>query len=526
MVVAPQAPAVEAGVEALRNGGNAFDAAVTAAFVQMAVDPQQCGVAGFGTATVRTAAGEEQVIDFNGTAGSRATPEMWRDIFIEQDWTGYGYHLQGQLNVLGYQAIMTPGTVAGMAEVLRRHGTIPWADALRPAIETLGAGVVVMPQVWTWWNLPGSGFMDALRATPEARRIYLDADGATLKPGERLLNPDYVTTLRRLAEAGPEDFYSGDLAREMVADLDANGALVTAEDLADYRPRVLEPIRIGYRGYQVVTTPPATGGICLAQILRIVEQADLGALGHNSVEAIDLVGHAMKAAFHDWYAYVGDPDFVDVPVEWLLSDERRREWWDRIQRRESFEVPLERVPAHTTNVTVVDDAGNCAAITHSLAMPSGVVTPGLGFMWNGIMNAANPVPGRPNSIAPGKSRLTGICPTVVTRDGEPVLVLGAPGGTRIVTGVLQTLLNVLDYGMSPVEAVSAPRFDCQSEKLDCESRIPSRVQQALAGRGFEIVPNGSPYGHWAAVQAITRDPATGMLAGGSDPRDGGAAMGA
>ncbi len=522
MVVAPQVPAVEAGVEVLRAGGNAFDAAVSAAFVQMVHDPQQCGVAGFGVALVRTASGEEKVIDFNGVAGSLVEPEMWSDIFIEQDWTGYGYHLQGALNMLGYQAIMTPGTIAGMAEVLSRYGTLDWATALRPAITAAEAGTLITPEMWRWWNLPGLGFNPALKYSAESRRLFLKPDGSTLAPGDRLLNTDYAATLRRLADAGPDDFYRGELAARMAEDLAANGAFVTADDLAAYRVRVTDPLRINYRGHEILTTPPASGGICLAQVLKIVADDDLGALGFNSVEYIDLVGHAMKAAFHDWYALVGDPTFVDVPVDLLLSDDHARQWRARIANREPFQVPLERVPQHTTHITVVDGEGNCAAITHSLSMPSGAITPGLGFMWNAIMNAANPVPGRPNSIAPRKSRLTGICPTIAKRDGEPVVVLGSPGGTRIITGVLQTLLNVLDHGMTAVEAVSAPRFDCQSDKLDCESRIPRRVRAELAGRGFEIVPDTTPYSHWASVQLIKRDPRSGRLDGGADPRDGGA----
>jgi gamma-glutamyltranspeptidase/glutathione hydrolase len=530
MVVAPQAPAVEAGVRALLAGGNAFDAAVTAAFVQMVVDPQMCGVGGFGVATIRTADGQEQVIDFNGTAGSRATPDMWRDGFLGQDWTGYGYHVRDQVNDVGYTSIMTPGTIAGMAEVLRRHGTFSWSAALQPAIRTAEEGSIVTAELWRMWNTPGAmlymSMLPRLHVTAACKAIYIKPDGTTPAPGERLHNPDYARTLRRLATAGPDDFYTGALATQMAEDLERGGGFVTADDLANYRVRVGEPSRISYRGYDVLTNTPAGGGICMAQILKIVEHEDIGALGLNTVDYIDLVAHAMKAAYHDWYKFVGDPAFVDVPVDMLLSDKRAGEWYAKIKRREAFEVPLVRESPNTTNVTVVDDAGNCVAITHSLGSSSGVVTPGLGFTYNNIMNAACPLPGLPNSIAPGKHRMTGMCPTIVMQGGEPVLVLGAPGGTRIITGVTQTILNVLDHGLSPVEAVSAPRFDCQSEKLDAEARIPSWVKAEVAERGFEIVPNFAPYGNFSLVQAITRDPATGALRGGADPRGGGAAMSA
>lgn len=530
MVVAPQPLAVEAGVEALRRGGNAFDAAVTGAFVQMIVDPQMCGVAGFGVANLRTASGEHRIIDFNGTAGSRVSSDMWREILIEQDWTGYGYHLKGAVNDVGYQSIMTPGTVAGMAAVLERFGSVPWKTALQPAISVAENGFQISPQLWRTWNLPAPAgrvaMKDRLAATPGSRALYFRNETETLRPGERFTNPDYGAVLRRLADAGPDDFYRGELAGRMAEDLQANGGFVTAEDLSAYRVRLYDPLTTEYRGYTVFTNPPSGGGICVAEILNIIEHEAIAPLGLNSTAYIDLVGHAMKASFHDWYSYVADPEFVEVPVDWLLSSERAGEWYGKIKRSEAFTVPVYSESPTTTNITVVDADGNCAVITHSLGSSSGVVTPGLGFTYNNIMNAANPVPGEPNSIAPRKNRITGMCPTVVFRGDEPVLALGAPGGTRIITGVLQVILNVLDHGLSPVEAVSAPRFDCQSEILDCEARIPSWVRSELADRGFSINANPASFGNFALVQAITRDPLTGVLAGGSDPRGGGAVMSA
>lgn len=528
MVVAPQPQAVDEGARVLKNGGNAFDAAVTAAFVQMVVDPQMCGVAGFGVANLRTAGGVHQIIDFNGTAGSKVTPEMWQDIVIQQDWTGYGYHLNGRANDVGYQAIMTPGTVAGMAETLGRFGTVSWHDALQPAIRIADEGFLVPPERWRVWNVPGAGeriaMFDRIQTTEASKRLYIKADGRTYAPGERFRNPDYARALERLATAGPDDFYRGELARRMAEDFEANGAFITAEDLAAYQVRIYEPLTVTYRGYAVATNPPSGGGVCLAEILKIVEHEDLASLGLNSVEYVDLVAHAMQAAYHDWYAYVGDPEFVDVPTDWLVSSAHADEWYRKIKAGESVHVPRYPEPPTTTHITVIDSAGNCAAITHSLGSSGGVITPGLGFTYNNIMNAANPVPGHPNSIAPRKNRITGMCPTIVLKGDDPVLALGAPGGTRIITGVLQTVLNVLDHGMSPVEAVSAPRFDCQSEILDAEARVPSWVTGTLAERGFRINPNPASFGNFALVQAIARDPLTSALAGGSDPRGGGAVM--
>jgi gamma-glutamyltranspeptidase / glutathione hydrolase len=204
MVVAPQVPAVETGVDVLREGGNAIDAAVTAAFVQMVVDPQMCGIGGFGAATVRTASGEEVCVDFNGTAGSKATPDMWQDIIIERDWTGYGYHVEGMVNDLGYTSIMTPGTVAGMAELLERFGTIGWKDALQAAIRISDEGYVVTPELWRIWNAGGMGrhmpFGERLKATEASRAIYFKEDGSGYGIGERASWPP---TWRRGARSSP-----------------------------------------------------------------------------------------------------------------------------------------------------------------------------------------------------------------------------------------------------------------------------------------------------------------------------------
>jgi gamma-glutamyltranspeptidase / glutathione hydrolase len=528
MAVAPQVPAAEAAFQVLRDGGNAIDAAVTAAFVQMIVDPQNAGIAGFGVATIRTAEGDETVVDFNGTAGSKASPDMWQDIFIEQDWTGYGYHLEGNVNDVGYQSIMTPGTVAGLAKILELHGTYSWDRVIEPAAKLASDGFTVTAPLWTLWNLPAQSnrisMYDRIRTTHASKKIYFKTETETYAPGETLKNPDYARSLEQLAANGAEDFYTGSLAEEMLADLEANHSFITADDLANYRPRVEDPIRIEYRGNTILSNGPAGGGICTAQILKILEHEDIASMGLNSTEYIDFVARAMQAGYCDWYTQVGDPKFVDVPVDELLSAKRAGEWYQRISDGEHIHVPLRRESPNTTHVTVADNQGNVIALTHSLGSSSGVVTPGLGFTYNNIMNAADPVPGTPNSIAPGKARITGMSPTIALRNGKPVLAIGAPGGTRIITGVLQGILNILDHGLSPQEAVDAPRFDTQSEILDCEARIPSWRKEELAQRGFRIAPNAAPYGTFARVQAIAIDPSTGQMAGGSDPRGGGAVI--
>lgn len=530
MVVAPQAPAVEEGVRALGRGGNATDAAVTAAFVQMVVDPQMCGVAGFGCFHAYSAERDEaRIIDFNGRAGSKCRPEMWRAIAIEEYWNRYGYRLEGYVNDVGYGAIATPGTVAGLAQALAEHGTIAWADAIAPAIRYAREGFLVPPELWRRWAHPGLPNhptpRQRLGANEAARRLYFTPDGNIYGPGARFRNPDYADTLERLAAGGPEEFYLGETGRRMAEDFEREGAFVTADDLAGYRPRACEPLATDYRGHTVTSNPPAGGGVTVLEMLNILEHEDLGALGLNSPAYIALVAKAMQAAFADRAARVGDPEFADVPTAELIGKPRAREWHGRIAGGERIAVPrFVREGPHTTHVSVVDARGNCAALTHSLGSANGTVTPGLGFMYNNLMNCFDPRPGNVNSIAPGKSRVTGIAPTIVYRDGRPTLVLGAPGGTRIITGVLQVILNRLDHGLSATEAVAAPRFDAQGDILDCEARIPSWTTAALAERGFTIQPNPAPYGNFALVQAIALDHERGRLDGGADPRSGGAVM--
>lgn len=528
IVVAPQALATETGVLILRNGGNAFDAAVAAAFVQTVIDPQMCGLGGFGIANVRTRDGDERVVDFNATAGSRVTEKMWMGLASRLDWTGYGYHIANRVNELGYQSIMTPGTVAGLAELLTRFGSLSWAEVLAPAIALSEAGLLVTTRLWQAWNTPQwpvqENELDRLRSTDASRLIYFKPDGSPYSVGERIPNPDYSLTLRRLADGGPREFYEGSLAQELATDLERGGAFVTRDDLAQYRVTVADPLVGSYRGRRVSTAPPAGGGLCLLQILKILEHDNLQSLGLNTVNYIKAVALAMKAGFHDWHAFAGDPSFVNVPISRLLSRSHAEEWHLRIERQESFSVPSYHEPSATTTVTVVDETGNAIALTHTLGSASGVVSPGFGFLWNNGMNCFDPTPGRPNSIAPRKSRLTGICPTLIYHDEQIELVLGAPGGTRIITGTLQTILNIIDHSLTPVEAVSAPRFDCQGGVLDCEARIPSGIRNGLREVGFEIHPNFDTYSDFGFVHIVYREHDSGRLCGAADPRAGGAAF--
>ncbi|MCH8001001.1 MAG: gamma-glutamyltransferase [Proteobacteria bacterium] len=536
MVCAPQPEAVEAGALALRNGGNAVDAAIVCALVQTAVDPQMCGIAGFGSLHLYLPGrGVHRCFDFHGRAPAKARPEMWADLIEWEAEDGFGFKLSGQVNDLGYQAITTPGSLKAYHEALSRYGTLDWKDALAPAIGYAEDGFMIRPHVHEFWTRKEAfGLVDhieRLRFSASGRRIYFDDSGALRQPGTILKNPDMARTLGRIAEDGIEVFYRGEIAQTIAADMERGGGLLTLEDLGGTATEDNEPLWGEYRGHRIATNPPPGGGIMVLEMLHILEHFDLEALGHNSADYIRIVSEAMKRATLDKDRLVGDPKFVDVPVERLLSREYAREQAEAIERGEVAHVPrygakpepakpepAKPEPKDTTHVSVVDADGNAVSMTHSLGMPSGVITDGLGFMYNGCMAVFDPRPGRTGSIAPGKARFTSMAPTIVFSGETPRLVLGAPGGTFIAMGILQTILNAIDFAMTPAEAVAAPRFCATSDVIDVTNRIPRFVQAKLEARGYQVRRSHRSH-HFAGVHAIgIKD---GQWQGGADPgRDG------
>ncbi|MEM7030123.1 MAG: gamma-glutamyltransferase family protein [Chloroflexota bacterium] len=530
MIVAPQPDAVEAGARVLMAGGNAVDAAVTAAFVQMIVAPHMCGIGGYVLFNLyQPGTDGSQVIDAPALAGAKVTPTMWEDQIIRPNPDGWGYFLKGKVNDAGYQAICVPGTVQALDTILSRWGTLSWAQALEPAAQLAEAGFLVDSFIDMRWKTKArypeaSSLSDYIRSNAEASRIYLKEDGTTYETGELLQNPDYANTLRHLAQYGAGDFYQGALAERMSADLAANDSFVTQEDLAAYQIRDVETVSGTYRGYRIDSAPAPHGGPTLIEILNILEGYDLGSMIHNSPDYIYLVSMAMKAAFADRNPHFGDPAFVDVPTEWMMSKARAEEWRAHIDAEKTINVSFTPTGTpDTTHVTTVDKNGMSVALTHSLGASSGVITPGLGFMYNNSMINFHPISGHPNSILPSKSRTTGMTPTIVYKDDKPVLTLGAPGATRIITSVLQVILNVLDFGMTANEAVHAARFDCEGDMIKCHLRIPEYVCEEVRRKH---PTSRIPYSHggFALVHAITRDPETGKLAGGADTGSPGMAL--
>uniref|UniRef100_UPI003B5284B1 gamma-glutamyltransferase n=1 Tax=Roseovarius indicus TaxID=540747 RepID=UPI003B5284B1 len=522
MVVSPQPEASEAGLEILRAGGNAVDATIAMAFVQGVVDPMMCGISGFGSMAVHDPkTGTHEYIDFHSPAPGAATADMWEDLIEGEARDGYGFILKGRVNDIGYKSICVPASLKAYATAHERFGSMPWKDLLSRAIRWASEGWTVRPHVEFFWSQPAImgrvANYERLSYTPAAKELYCREDGTPKKVGDRVVNPDLANTLSIIAEKGADAFYTGEIAEKIVADMRANDGLVSAEDLAGYEPQIHEPVVSDYRQYRVTTNQPPGGGLMLSLMLNILEHFDLAAMGHNSVEYLRVVSEAMKRATIDKDAGIGDPDFMDVPAEKLLSKEYAAECAERIKRGEKAEVPRFDPASQskdTTQVTVVDKDGLCVSMTHSLGMPSGVVTEGLGFMYNGCMGVFDPRPNQPGSIAPGKARFSSIVPSIIFDGDAPYVVIGAPGATQIAMGVLQATLNVLDFGCTMQEAVWRPRFSATSNAIDVTNRIPHFVTEELEGMGYEVIRNPHSFGiAWVHGIRITED----GLDGGADP---------
>ncbi|MEM9146229.1 MAG: gamma-glutamyltransferase family protein [Pseudomonadota bacterium] len=528
ILCAPQPEAVEAGADVLAEGGNAVDAAVACALVQTAVDPIMCGLAGFGSMQVLMD-GQHLCLDFHGRAPLATRPGQWAHLIRGESDDGFGFLLEGEVNEIGYQSITTPMTLRALATALERFGTRSLADLLPPAIAYAREGFQVRPHVHAFWTeVPSGGRVaheEFLRRTPATAKIYVKPDGTIPRVGERLCNPDMARTLERIAADGIDDFYSGAIAAEITADMAAHGGLLAADDLAGVAPTVTEPLWGTYRGYRIATNRPPGGGVMLLEMLNILEHFDLAAMGHNSPACIATVSEAMKIATVDKDSRIGDPRFVDVPVEELTSKPYSAAMAERIRSGEITHVVRLNSGAEesreTTHISVVDGAGGAVSLTHSIGMPSGVVTEGLGFMYNGCMGVFDPRPGRAGSLAPGKSRFTAMCPSLLFDEQGLAIVIGAPGGTYITMGVLQGILNMVDFGMTAAEAVAAPRFCTTSDTIDLTNRIPRRTEAALQGRGYPTRRAGFSYG-FAGVHALRRGE-TGWQ-GGADPGRDGMAM--
>ncbi|MDE0738740.1 MAG: gamma-glutamyltransferase [Planctomycetota bacterium] len=527
-MAAPQAEAAYEGARVLTDGGNAADALVTAAFVQGVVDPHRCGIGGFGCATLffnePAGSGRPLSIDFHGRAGSRARPDVWAGLFEDETPDGFGYLVEGKVNDVGYQAITVPGMVAGVAEIHSRFGKLPWAELIERAIPYAEDGFRITPELASFWIRPGLfgrvSTRDRLSHTEVGREICFKEDGEAYQAGEIFCQPRLAETYRRLAAEGAESYYRGKLAREIAEDWEANGALVTLADLEGYSPTVREPLSGDFRGYEILSTPLPGGGVALLQTLALIERQLQDSIpAHNSPAYIDGLSNILKRVWSDRLANQGDTNFGTPADKTFLT----ADYLDALTEGDCPQGPADC--PDTTQLTIVDDEGNCISFSHSLGYNSGVFAPKLGILFNNCMSAFDPRPGGANSIAPGKARSTAVAETIVLENGKPKLALGSPGAARITAGISQVILNVTVFGMNVAEAVVHPRFDAYADRtLLLESRFPAKVVASLAERGWDIIQSPNPFGVIGRVYAAElagRDPL--RVIAGVDPGASGAA---
>ncbi len=486
IIVCPQPAAAEIGLEVMRRGGNAVDAAVTCAFVQGVIDPQMCGIGGCGVMLVHGPRIGDVLLEFYATAGARSREDQWEHLFIRQAADRYGYVLDGWVNDVGHQSVAVPGTVAGLHEALTRFGTITWAQAIEPAIPLARDGFPVTGYMHGYWTTDyGPDVVpnrERIQATAAAKAIYM-RNGELFDIGELFVQKDLARTLERLADEGPDVFYKGEIADRIVSDFEAHGGFITREDLASYRVNVTEPLRGTYRGLSVVAAGPPAAGITLIQMLNFLEGYDVGAHGWPSTESARLLVEAMAWAVADRELHVADPRFVDVPTGALADKDyaAKARSVAAVEAGGAVGAGAVHDRPDTTHVCVVDDSGNAVS--------------------------------------------TSMTPTLVF-DGDRLRVcIGAPGGTKIVTAILQVLVNILDHKMTPVEAVSAPRIDFQGDVVQVEGRTPVAVSRGLEQRGYAVNRRTLSYDSYFARPQVIAGEKDGFLHGASDPRkDGGIAL--
>ena len=544
MVASVHELASRAGVEMLRTGGNAVDAAVATGFALAVVHPQAGNLGGGGFLLLRNATGETHFIDFREKAPAAATENMYLDA-------------QGNVipesskdsSLIGYKSIGVPGSVAGLVYAEKKYGKLSIEKVMAPAIKLARDGFPL-----AYEDTQDLKKDEYLAQFPESKRIFL-RDGNYYQPGELFKQPELARTLERIAK-DPDDFYHGAVARELAAAIHRGGGLITAADLAAYEVKEREPIRGSYRGYEIISAPPpSSGGVALVEILNILEGFDLAKLGNRSAQTLHLGAEAFRRAFYDRSDFMGDPDFAKVPVAQLIDKKYAAAWRDSIDpnhasvskdlKRPSIFNELERVaqsrltairePENTNHYSVVDAEGNAVAVTTTLndSFGSRVTAEGLGFLLNdemddfaakqGVPNAYGLIQGPANAIGPGKRPLSAMTPTIVLKDGKLFLVLGSPGGPTIITTVANVLIGVVDFSLDIAEAVNAPRFHHQwlPDQILVEDRLSPDTMNGLRSKGHKL--NIKHF--WGDGECIMVDSKTGERLGASDGRNNGKAVG-
>ncbi|HWE86148.1 MAG TPA: gamma-glutamyltransferase [Terracidiphilus sp.] len=531
MVVSVHHLASDAGLEVLKEGGNAVDAAVATGFALAVVHPLAGNLGGGGFLLLRMHDGRNTFIDYREKAPLAATETMY------QDAKG---NVIPDLSILGYRAIATPGSVAGLAYAERKYGKLGLQRVMAPAIRLASQGFVLTAE-------EAAELHDSeLTQFPDSHRIF-QRDGNFYKAGEIFRQPELARTLERIA-ANPDEFYHGKMAEELVGKLKQGGALITLDDLAQYNVVERKPVIGTYHGYTILSAPPpSSGGAVLMSALNILEGYDLKQLGDRTPTSIHLITEAYRRAYMDRSDYLGDPDYNQIPVAALTSKKYAAAWRAGIdQDKATPSADLKRPPGFlppapktagthhaesqdTTHYSVVDSEGNAVSVTTTLnnAFGSGVTAGSLGFLLNdemddfaskmGVPNMFGLIQGPANAIAPGKRPLSSMTPTIVLENGKLRYVLGSPGGARIITTVAGIFLSAADGGLNIQEAVDAPRFHHQNQpdKLYLEPGFSPDTVNALRAEGYTIVQSGH---HWSNGECIAVDPKTGELEGGQDHR--------
>jgi gamma-glutamyltranspeptidase / glutathione hydrolase len=522
MVVSQSEIASRVGAEILRKGGNAVDAAVAVSFALAVVLPRAGNIGGDGFMLVRNAAGQTVALDFRSRAPLTAKKEMFLDDKgRESDVARYGY-----------KAAAVPGAVAGLAHAHRRWGSMAWADLLAPAIRLADEGVKLTHDeaFAIEWS------RRSLKKNAEATRVFYKAGGVAYRPGELFRQPDLAASLKLIAKDGAEAFYKGDIARKIAATMQAHDGLISMEDLAGYRAVEREPLKTTYRGYEVMTMPPPSGGgLSIVQSLNILQHFDMKSFGARSADATHVLAETMKVVYADRTRHIGDPDFVEVPVAGLTSagyaDQRAKQISMRRTLKPSEITPGAPVPADspdTTQISIADVLGNVVSETTTLGSSygSGAMIEGAGFLLNDQMKNFAMEAGRDaqalstspaNALAPGKRMMSTMSPTIVLRDGKPWLVTGTPGGSTILNTILQILVNTIDHGMNVAEAEHAPRIhQTWRGAMHMERAFSPDTIRILKERGHKIELDDTM---GSAQSIMIQD---GVFYGAADPRRPGA----
>lgn len=544
MVTSASALASQVGVDIMRQGGNAIDAFVATGLALTVTFPRAGNIGGGGFAVIRLADGRSTVIDFREKAPLAAT----RDMYLDEA----GEVVPGRSTV-GYLAAGVPGSMDGFRLAFERYGSgkLTWAKLVEPARRLAAEGWTVTP----FFARDFQAQEKLMSPFPESKRIFL-RDGDYYRGGEIFTQPELAATLARLQADGPREFYEGKTAQLLVADMAAHGGLITSHDLAAYRAMEREPIRGSYRGHDIITMPPpSAGGIALLQMLGMIEPYDVAALGPNSAAKMHLFTEAMRRAFRDRAEFLGDPDFVPVPTADLLDPAYIRSLMTNFDPARATlseglapGSPASSHPAEsaeTTHYSVVDAAGNMVSCTTTLngLYGNGVTVRGAGFLLNnemddftskvGVRNMFRLLQGEANAIAPGKRPLSSMTPTIVTKDNQPFLVTGSPGGPTIINTVLLMITHMIDHRMSVTQAVDAPRFHHQwmPDVISHEPFITSADSvKLLEAMGHQLATR-KLYPHdpesmarfWGDAESIAFDAERGLILGSSDPRNADAA---